>query len=213
MSETTARILLIVLWSALVAIRLYYIRLGGAFSREERRTSTWKREGVALPAIRLLLLPWFAVVVLYLVSPERLARFQLDLPGALRWLGAALWVLSLVLLLWVHRALGRNFSGLLRTRADHELVTWGPYRWVRHPMYPTFLLLSAGMLLLTGHWLLGAPPFVGVALVMALRTPREEAMLIERFGDEYRVYAERVGRYLPRLFGTNRADEVGSTRW
>lgn len=201
MSETTARILLGVLWIALAAIRLYYIRLGGAFSKEERRTSTWKREGAALPAIRLLMLPWLFAVGLYFVAPGRLDAFQLDLPAWLRWLGAGVWLLSLVLLVWVHRALGRNFSGLLRTRADHELVTWGPYRWVRHPMYPTFLLLSIGMLLLTAHWVIGAPVFVGVALVMALRTPREEAMMVERFGDDYRRYAARVGRYLPRVGG------------
>jgi protein-S-isoprenylcysteine O-methyltransferase Ste14 len=201
MSETTARILLGVLWTALAAIRLYYIRLGGAFSKEERRTSTWKREGAALPVIRLLMLPWLFVVGLYVVAPARLDAFQLDLPTWARWLGAGLWLLSLALLVWVHRALGRQFSGLLRTRADHELVTWGPYRFVRHPMYPTFLLLSIGMLLLTAHWLIGAPVFVGVALVMAFRTPREEAMMVERFGDEYRRYTARVGRYLPRLGG------------
>lgn len=201
MSETTARILLVALWIALVAIRLHYIRLGGAFSKEERRTSTWKREGAALPVIRLLMLPWLFAVGLYLVAPARLDALQLDLVAWARWLGAGIWLMSLALLMWVHRALGRNFSGLLRTRADHELVTWGPYRWVRHPMYPTFLLLSIGMLLLTAHWVIGAPVFVGVALVMAFRTPREEAMMIERFGDEYRRYAARVGRYLPRLKG------------
>lgn len=65
-------------------------------------------------------------------------------------------------------------------------------------MYPTFLLLSAGMFLLTAHWVIGLPPFLGVALVMAFRTPREEAMMIERFGEEYRSYANSVGRYLPR---------------
>ncbi|HUP21792.1 MAG TPA: isoprenylcysteine carboxylmethyltransferase family protein [Thermoanaerobaculia bacterium] len=92
---------------------------------------------------------------------------------------------------WTHRK--RNV-----TRADHELVTWGPYRYERHPMYPTFLLLSAGMFLLTAHWVIGLPPFLGVALVMAFRTPREEAMMIERFGEEYRSYANSVGRYLPR---------------
>lgn len=197
MTEPVARILLVLLWGALAAIRVYYIHLGGGFSKRERQASHHAGEGAAVVVVRLLMLPWLAAVVVYLVAPERLAAFQLALPGWLRWLGAGLWVVSLALLLWVHRALGRNFSGLLRTRADHQLVTWGPYRWVRHPMYPTFLLLAVAMLLLTAHWLIGAPPFLGVALVMAFRTPREEAMMVDRFGDEYLRYAERVGRYLP----------------
>jgi protein-S-isoprenylcysteine O-methyltransferase Ste14 len=199
MNETVARILLVSLWAALAAIRIYYIRLGGGFSKDEARKSTKAREGVAIVVVRLLMVPWLLAVVLYVVAPHRLAELQLDLPGALRWLGVGLWLVSLGLLLWVHRALGRNFSGLLRTRADHELVTWGPYRWVRHPMYPTFLLLAIGMFLLTAHWLIGLPPLLGVALVMAFRTPREEAMMVERFGDEYRRYADGVDRYLPRL--------------
>jgi protein-S-isoprenylcysteine O-methyltransferase Ste14 len=199
MSESTARLLMVLLWGALVVLRVYYIRLGGAFSKEQKRTSSWWNEGSAVTVVRLLMLPWVGFVVLYLVAPHKVAHLQLELPGVLRWLGALLWLGSLGLLLWVHRALGRNFSGLLRTRADHELVTWGPYRWVRHPMYPTFLLLSVGMLLLTAHWAIGLPPFAGVAWVMASRTPREEAMMVERFGDEYRRYAAEVGRYMPRL--------------
>lgn len=198
MTEETARILLLLLWAALVAIRLYYSGLGGAFSKAERSASKHEREGSAVIVVRLLLIPWLAVVVVYVVAPGLLVALQVDLPGWARWLGAGAWLASLALLLWVHRSLGRNFSGLLRTRADHELVTWGPYRYVRHPMYPTFLLLSAGMFLLTAHWVIGLPPFLGVAMVMAFRTPREEAMMIERFGDEYRSYANSVGRYLPR---------------
>lgn len=205
MTETTARIVLVILWSALAVIRLYYSRLGGAFSPAARRSSSTSREGTAVVVVRLLMIPWLVVVGVYLFAPDRLGRFQLDLPGWLRWLGACAWLTSLALLLWVHRALGRNFSGLLRTRDDHELVTWGPYRWVRHPMYPTFLLLATGMFLLTAHWLIGVPPFLGVALVMAFRTPLEEAMMVERFGDEYRSYAASVGRYLPRFGAGGRA--------
>jgi protein-S-isoprenylcysteine O-methyltransferase Ste14 len=83
-------------------------------------------------------------------------------------------------------------------RQQHTLITNGPYRWVRHPFYTVTSLTFAGFVLLTATW--------SAALALALfwlylwrRTPLEEAKLVERFGDEYRAYMARTGRFLPRL--------------
>ena len=77
-----------------------------------------------------------------------------------------------------------------------DLVTHGPYRWVRHPFYMTAALLMASVTLLTANWLIGASSLLVLGL-LAIRTPKEEQMLIERFGDDYRRYMARTGRYFP----------------
>jgi len=57
------------------------------------------------------------------------------MPAWSRWLGVALGIVSLQLFGWTHHALGRNWSTRLVIKEGHSLVTSGPYRWVRHPMY------------------------------------------------------------------------------
>lgn len=99
----------------------------------------------------------------------------------------------------VFRHLGRNITDTVETRADHQLVTTGIYAYIRHPLYTTGFLLFFGLGLLSGVW----PVLilsVLVLFVLALRTFEEERQLITRFGDRYVHYAERTGRFLPRIF-------------
>ena len=140
---------------------------------------------------------WLSVL-LYLVYPAALARFSLPLPLPLRWLGAGLMAAAVPLVYWVFSSLGRNVTPTVMTRREHTLVTHGPYRRVRHPLYSSAYLFLAGLVLLSGNlWLAGVVVLTCIPLL--LRTPLEEAALIERFGDEYRAYLRRTGRYLPRL--------------
>jgi len=82
-------------------------------------------------------------------------------------------------------------------RDDHKLVSWGPYRYVRHPSYLAYFLMFLGLVLtwlnlLTVLSLIAIPGYVPLAY-------NEEKILIERFGDEYRRYQEETGRFLPKL--------------
>ena len=95
------------------------------------------------------------------------------------------------------RALGRNVSPTVITYEDHRLVTSGPYRWTRNPLY------SAGAALVIGLGLISASAFLLVGALVALalvrvRLPSEEAELEKRFGPAYRDYVRRTGRFLPR---------------
>lgn len=158
-------------------------------------------EGRWVGPIRWVFLPAFSLVILaWLFRPDALASLQLPLPAWLRWAGVALYVPSLALLAWVHWTLGTNFSHRLRIRADHRLVTEGPYRWVRHPMYTAFLMLAASYALVTAHlWFAALVPGMILAVVLS-RTPREEAMLEARFGEAWHAYRARTGALLPRLW-------------
>ncbi len=77
----------------------------------------------------------------------------------------------------------------------------GPYHWVRHPMYTSFILLWVGFLFISTNWFIGFTGILGFAWAIVVRTPKEEQMMIERFGEEYIVYMKRTGRYLPRWPG------------
>lgn len=196
LTDSAARWLFLAVWLPFAAMRLYYHRRAGA---SQRRWYT-KEEGIGFAVFRIFFaLPWFLALSAWLVQPRILAFARFDLPAGLRWLGTVLLVAGASWVFWVNRTLGQNFSGTLSLRDDHRLVKIGPYRWMRHPMYPGFLVIAAGMLLLSANWLLGVPVLLGVILVMVVRTPREERMLLERFGDEYRRYRARTGRFLPRL--------------
>jgi len=130
------------------------------------------------------------------VGPDRMI-FQLSFPWWLRWTGAALFAAADLLFLQVHRHLGANFYANLKLRKGHELVTTGPYRWVRHPMYLGLYLNHLGVFLLTANWFIGATWLVGFTLIMVYRLPREEAMMLGKFGAEYELYRKRTGRFLP----------------
>ena len=102
------------------------------------------------------------------------------------------------LLNWTFQSLGNNLSDTVVTRRVHTLVTRGPYHWVRHPFYDVGFLWMLALSLLTANWLM-ALLGTGVIALLVVRTRVEEQKLLERFGDEYRAYAGRTGKFLPRL--------------
>src|SRR5262249_36899536 len=123
----------------------------------------------------------------------------LPLPLGLRWAGVALATAAIPLLVWVQRALGSNFYTTLHLRQEHTLVCDGPYRWVRHPMYTVFYLMFLSIFLITANGFLGLYFLATFTLLMFVRVPNEERVLVEKFGDGYRRYMQRTGRFLPRL--------------
>jgi len=94
--------------------------------------------------------------------------------------------------------LGKNLTDTVVTRKDAVLITHGPYRWVRHPFYVCSALLMASVAGLTANWLIGISSLF-VLTMLAIRTPKEEQMLIQRFGDDYRPYIEATGKFIPRF--------------
>jgi protein-S-isoprenylcysteine O-methyltransferase Ste14 len=96
-----------------------------------------------------------------------------------------------------HADLGRNWSVTLKVRQNHAVVKAGVYRLVRHPMYSSFLLLGLAQLLLLPNWFAGASGLVGVGLLFVFRVGREERMMLESFGDEYRSYMAGTKRIIP----------------
>lgn len=197
MNDTLFRILAVLIFVVGAGISIYHRRradrTGGKVSLKE--------EGLWITlALRLTGLALWGAVFAYLINPDWMAWSRVDLPEWLRWLGVAMGVASDALAYWVFTNLGNNVTPTVVTRRSHTLVTSGPYRWVRHPLYLMGLIGYLGFALLSESWFIGLMTLLAFVL-LNIRLPKEEAHLIERFGDEYRTYMRRTGRFLPRLQG------------
>src|SRR5256712_10486283 len=125
---------------------------------------------------------------------------------ALQGLGIVVWLAGGGLALWSERNLGRFTRPEIEVLADHRLITHGPYRWIRHPLYTALLLMSAGVALLLLNALLVVLFFVAGGIAQRRAVLEEELLGSEKgFGDVYRSYMERTGRFLPRR-GAHRGD-------
>lgn len=172
-------------------------------TRDKFYTAT---EGILVAAPRFLLLGASLMgILIYSINPPLMKWSALPLPFWLRWVGFFLGSIALMIFFWVLRSLGRNFSTTLTIHKDQTLVTQGPYRWVRHPMYTSFILLWVGFLFLSGNWFVGLSGIAAFVWAIIVRTPREEQMMIDQFGAEYIVYMSGTGRYLPRWRGKKTA--------
>jgi protein-S-isoprenylcysteine O-methyltransferase Ste14 len=98
-----------------------------------------------------------------------------------------------------HVDLGRNFSMKLVIREQHALVTTGVYRFIRHPMYASFLLWSLGQLLLLPNWITGLAGVLGFCVLYFPRIRREEELMLGKFGEIYREYMSHTKRLVPYL--------------
>jgi protein-S-isoprenylcysteine O-methyltransferase Ste14 len=116
------------------------------------------------------------------------------------WLGGAVFLAALWLFRRTHRDLGRNWSVTLEVRERHALVTNGVYSRVRHPMYSAFWLWALAQALLLPNWIAGPAGLVGFGTLFALRVRREEQLMIETFGEDYRRYMARTSRILPGIY-------------
>ncbi len=140
----------------------------------------------------------FGVTGTYLVSPASVQWATIAIPIPIRWFGAFSGLFSSFLMCWTLSSLGRNLTDTVVTRANATLVTQGPYRWVRHPFYFTTALVMISVTLLTANWLIGIC-CAAVLGMLAIRTPKEEQALIDRFGQEYIDYMKVTGRFFPRF--------------
>jgi protein-S-isoprenylcysteine O-methyltransferase Ste14 len=76
-------------------------------------------------------------------------------------------------------------------------VTAGIYRYIRHPMYVAFGLWAIAQAMLLPNWIAGFGALVTGCAFFGLRIPREERMMLQTFGDEYRAYMATTARFIP----------------
>jgi protein-S-isoprenylcysteine O-methyltransferase Ste14 len=194
-AEDPFRVALVVVVLVTMSIAVPY-RLRAAASGE---TISHQAEGYVFATIlRLMGLAMWLATLSWLISPAAVWWALMPLPLWVRWTGVAIGACCPLLMYWTLSSLGKNLTDTVVTRREATLVTHGPYRWVRHPFYVTAAILMAAVTLLSANWLIGACGVV-VLTMLAIRTPKEERMLVARFGAEYEDYMARTGRFFPRL--------------
>jgi protein-S-isoprenylcysteine O-methyltransferase Ste14 len=195
---------------ALVAVCLFLfiiinldnlLRYHAGFSAESKRIEIEK--SIAFP----LLLTGIGTVAFFLESfLYVLLSFSYDLvplPACLdfrspqlEFFGLLVMVLGYAIFLWSVLARGR-YATSWQMPADHKLVDWGPYRYVRHPSYLGYFLMFIGFVLLW-HNALALIPLIAIPGYVLI-TFREEEMLVAKFREEYVQYQKRTGRFLPKI--------------
>ena len=113
-------------------------------------------------------------------------------------IGAALTVLGILFAFWARFHLGRNWSGNVTIKTNHELIRTGPYARIRHPIYTGILISLFGTGLATDVWRAA----LGFALLLAgflLKARREESVLSQEFGSRFADHQRATGMFLPRI--------------
>ena len=143
----------------------------------------------------------FAAILIAGIGPweTTLSRQIVPKSSVIANLGLALTLAGIGFALWARFALGRNWSGTVTIKRDHELVRSGPYAIVRHPVYSGFLLALLGTFVARGS--LGALLGLGVILlVLRLKSLTEESFMLEQFGSQYTAYQREVKALVPFLW-------------
>jgi len=193
--ESTLRAALIAIMLVLLPIGVYH----RVKSQSTREPLDRRQEGIfILATLRPLGAALWLGVLAWMINPAWMAWSAMSLPLWLRWIGVGVLLAASGLLVWTFRSLGKNLTDTVVTRRQHTLVQHGPYRWIRHPLYSSAALLIVALSLIAANWFF----FVLGALllsVLVMRTRTEEANLVARFGDSYRQYMKRTGRFVPKL--------------
>jgi protein-S-isoprenylcysteine O-methyltransferase Ste14 len=186
---------------ALIGLSILFVMVGSYHrirSMQSRERLDRTKEGwPLLIGIRLTGLATLGSTAAWICDPTLFAWATVPMPGWARWIGVGGFAFSVFWLCWMFTSLGSNLTDTVVTRESAYFVESGPYRFVRNPMYTGVLSVGLSLGLALGTWLLPVAATV-MFLLFARRTNIEEKYLIARFGDQYRAYMGRVGRFFPR---------------
>jgi protein-S-isoprenylcysteine O-methyltransferase Ste14 len=194
--ELVFRLIFIGVFAVGLSISTYYRRL----ARKSGEAIARSQEGALALILRAVMaIPLLLAILFYTFAPHWMDWSAISLPVWVRWAGAGLGVVCLPLLWWVFSSIGSNISETVLTKREHKLVTWGPYRWVRHPLYGVALIEILALSLIAGNWFMALLWFMGVLVFRYVVIPIEEEKLIAAFDGEYVRYSARTGLLTPRF--------------
>ena len=186
----------------LIALSLAFVLAGGYYRMQSQRSGErldrTKEGWPILIGLRLAGLSTLGSITAWFYKPDWFSWATLPVSIGVRWIGVTGFAFAICWLMWMFHALGRNLTDTVVTRRDAYFVDSGPYRFVRNPMYTGVLMAGLSLGLALGTWLIPLATSL-VFTLFALRTRTEEKYLIERFGQQYREYIARAGRFFPKL--------------
>ncbi len=196
MNESIFRVILPLLILAFVAHRGYYIN---KHSRPEDDTMKKREEGIASKIASVLGMIGLIATITFVINPNWLAWASLPVPAWLRWIGVAIALTGFALLQWAQITLGKSWSDKPRMMTEQALITDGPYRIIRHPIYTAFIFILGSTLFISANWLIGLSWIGMTVLEIISRIRFEEGLMLEYFGDQYREYMQKTGKLFPKV--------------
>ncbi|HUE05561.1 MAG TPA: isoprenylcysteine carboxylmethyltransferase family protein [Bryobacteraceae bacterium] len=143
----------------------------------------------------------YRILIIVIILPiffavRRFEPFVIAIPNPpLGMCGLILCALGLSLAVWARKYLGKNWGMPMSVKEDPELVTTGPYRYVRHPIYSGILLAMLGSALVSGvPWLV---VFVCYGIYFAISARAEERLILREFPQEYPKYRAATKAIIP----------------
>ncbi|MHA1907978.1 MAG: methyltransferase family protein [Candidatus Thorarchaeota archaeon] len=167
-------------------------------SQGERRAELRKEGWYIIFTLIMVVYGNIIVAALYLFDPQWMMWSYLTMPLELRVLGLAFAILLVPYTYWIGSTLAHNYSYTVEIQEGQTLITTGPYKRVRHPIYASAIFFLASLVLVSDNWL-----FLVVLLLtipgLYIRIKREEEMMIREYGEEYQTYLKRTGRIFPKV--------------
>ncbi len=174
-----------------VFLRSYYVQYY-ATEKDQRHFS--KKERLYL----LFILIGFQLLPIIYVFSTWFSSFDYNLPKWLGYPSTMLYCFGVWLFFRAHADLGTYWSPGLEIKEDHQLITAGVFKWVRHPMYAAFVVIAIAQIFMLQNYIVG-PAFLILAIPFYLyRVKREERQLISHFGNEYLLYKKHTNALFPK---------------
>ncbi len=194
--EIIFRLIMVGAFIAMFGIRIYF---QSRVLHEEREIKIQENK-LSLAAGSIAALTTLTFGAEYIFFPGTFSfTYALVYPDWLRWLGAIMLIAGITLLGMAHYHLDKSFYSFVVSKEEQQLVTSGPYQWVRHPIYTAYLINYVAGGLLASNLVLTFVPVIFFSLMIINRIPREEAVMREEFGQDYIELERRTGRLLPRF--------------
>jgi protein-S-isoprenylcysteine O-methyltransferase Ste14 len=148
-------------------------------------------------SILIMVMFWIVIILPPLLNFFRVGQITLSI---VTWFGILIMLLGLGLRIWSMHVLGEYYTRTLRVTERQAIVTQGPYRKIRHPGYLGVICLWIGFGLAVGNWIATIVMAILLFGVYGYRIRSEEAMLIDRFGEDYRAYRKRTWSLVPFVY-------------
>ena len=184
----TAAHLIRILWYALSAIWMVGALRSKRTVRKQSLGSRLLQSSLTVAAFLLLFSPLLRLGILGLPLLSHSTTTNA--------LGSVFTLAGCLLAVWARIILGRNWSGDVTLKQDHTLITRGPYRWTRHPIYSGVLLMTLGTAIVYGD-VSSFLAFVVLFIALWIKSRTEECFMQQQFGQQYAAYQQRVKALIP----------------
>lgn len=194
MQEIIWKIIFVIMWVCTGLIRMPHNSKYKKTEKIKSKKTSREKFLVFLAAIGMMIVP-----MIYVFTPW-LNSLNMGLPDWARWVGIIGFGFGLILFWWVHKTLGKNWSPILEIRKNHKLITNGPYKYIRHPMYTQIWIWVICQWLILSNWVVGLVGILTWTILYVIRIPEEEKMMVEEFGQEYEDYMRKTKKIIPWIY-------------